>query len=225
MLRKKVFAIPLALIEHALGFLLTLPIPVYSSLVYAFITNARGLPHYGGMYVRGLYYRRKLGRMEPNVFIDQNVFFAFPRSVELKEFSFIDKNVTVMSRTTKVGRRVHIAPRVLISGGGEFEIEDYACICTNCSIITSSEVLKDGARCSGPMVTPSQRNVLRGKVHIKKDAFIGTNATILPGVTVGQGSVAGAGVTLTRDTDPWGIYVGAKTQQIAMRNPVSWPDD
>lgn len=225
LLEKKLVSAPLSLLEHMLSFLLTLPLPIYSSLVYAFVTNARGLPHYGGMYLRALYYRRKLGRMEPNVFIDQNVFFAYPEAVELREFSYIDKNVTIMSRTAKVGRRVHIAPKVFISGGGDFEIEDYACIATNSSIITSTEVLKDGARCSGPMVTASQRNVFRGKVQIKKDAFIGASVTILPGVTVEQGSVAAAGITLSKGTEPWGIYLGAKTQKLAERQPVKWPDD
>jgi acetyltransferase-like isoleucine patch superfamily enzyme len=152
------------------------------------------------------------------------VFFAFPKTVELKEFSYIDKNVIIMSRTTKVGRRVHIAPRVFISGGGDFEIEDYACIATNSNIITSTEVLKDGARCSGPMVSADQRSVYRGKVLIKKDAFIGANVTILPGMVVAEGSVAGAGVTIAKPTEPWGIYVGAKTKNLGQREAVKWPD-
>lgn len=216
---------PLGLAEHLFSFLLTLPIPIYSSLVYAWITHSRGLPHMGGMYLRALYYRRKLGHMEPNVFIDQNVFFAHPKTVELKEFCYLDKGVMLMSKTTKVGRRVHIAPRVFVSGGGDFEIEDYACIATNSNIITSTEVLKDGARCSGPMVSADQRNVMRGKVLIKKDAFIGANVTILPDVTVEAGSVAAAGITLSKSTEPWGIYLGAKTQKLAQREPVRWPDN
>lgn len=225
LLKRPVIAVPLALMEHVASFILTLPIPIYSSLIYAWITNARGLPHYFGMYIRALYYRRKLGRMEANVFIDQNVFFAYPKNIELRSFSYIDKNVIIMSRTAKIGRRVHIAPRVFVSGGGDFEIEDYACIATNSSIITSTEILKDGARCSGPMVSADQRQVYRGKVLIKKDAFIGAGVTILPGVTVAQGSVAGAGVTIAKATEPWGIYVGAKTQLLGEREPVRWPDN
>ncbi|MGH8243050.1 MAG: acyltransferase [Steroidobacteraceae bacterium] len=225
LLARTLISTPLSIIEHVVSFMLTLPIPIYSSLVYTTVTNMRGLPHYFGMYVRALYYRGKLGLMEPNVFIDQNVFFGFPKTVELKEFSYIDKNVIIMSRTAKIGRRVHIAPRVFVSGGGDFEIEDYACIATNSSVITSTEVLKDGARCSGPMVSADQRTVYRGKVLIKKDAFIGASATLLPGVTIAEGSVAGAGVTIAKSTDPWGIYVGAKTQNIGQREKVKWPSN
>lgn len=224
-LKFRVINLPLAIFERVCGFLLALPIPVYSSIVYAIVTNMRGLPHFTGMYIRALYYRQKLGAMGPNVFIDQGVFFAYPREVHLEEFSFIDKNVIIMSRSAKVGRRVHIAPRVFVSGGGDFEIEDYACIATNSNIITSTEVLKDGARCSGPMVSAEQRNVFRGRVHIQRDAFIGANATLLPGVVVAQGSVVGAGVTLAKNTDPWGIYVGSKAQHFGQRDPVVWPDN
>lgn len=216
---------PLGVIEHVLGFLLALPFPVYSSLIYAWVTHSRGLPHMLGMYLRALYYRQKLGYMAPNVFIDQGVFFAYPKAVSLGEFSYIDKNVIIMSKSAKVGRRVHIAPRVFVSGGGDFTIEDYACIATNSNIITSTEVLKDGARCSGPMVSAEQRSVFRGKTLIEKDAFIGANATILPGVTIAQGSVVGAGVIVSKATESWGIYVGAKTQKISSRDPVGWPDN
>ena len=225
LLRMTAIAVLVRIFEAVATFVLWLPIPFYSSLIYHWITNARGLPSYGGMYLRGLYYRGRLGLMESNVFIDQGVFFAYPRGVRLREFSYIDKNVIVMSKTAYVGRRVHIAPRVFVSGGGEFQIDDYACIATNSNIITSTEILKDGARCSGPMVTVEQRNVLRGKVHIEKDAFIGANVTILPGVTVASGSVAGAGVTLAKDTEPWGIYIGPRAEKRAQRDPVCWPDD
>lgn len=221
----KLIRIILAALEKILSFLLTLPIPIYSSLVYVWITNARGLPHIGGMYLRGLYYKNKLGYLSTNVFIDQGVFFAFPKKISLDEFSYIDKHVMIMSRTAKVGRRVHIAPNVFISGGGDFEIEDYACIATKTSVITSTEILKGGARCSGPMVSPEQRSVLRGKVLIKKDAFIGAAATILPNVIVESGSVVAAGLTLTKSTTPWGIYVGAKVQKIGDREPVIHPDN
>lgn len=74
LLRVKAIAVMVRIFEAVATFALCLPIPVYSSLIYLWITNARGLPSYGGMYLRGLYYRGKLGLMESNVFIDQGVF-------------------------------------------------------------------------------------------------------------------------------------------------------
>lgn len=225
MLRRRLVAVPLCMLEYFLSFVLNLPIPIYSSLVYRMVTHARGLPYFAGNYLRALYYRPRLGGMESNVFIDQGVFFAFPKGINLSEFSFIDKNVVIMSKTATIGRRVHIASNVFVSGGGNFEIHDYACVATKSSIITSTETLKDGARCSGPMVTPAQRNVLRGNVVIEKDAFVGASVTILPNVTVKRGSVVGAGVTLSRDTEAWGIYALPRAEKISVREQVAHSDN
>lgn len=220
MLERRYITLPFSIIEWFFSFILNLPIPIYNSIVYFWITNSRGLPHMGGNYLRALYYRRKLGSMAPNVMIDQNVFFANPKTVELDSFSFLDKGVIVMSQKTKIGRRVHIAPGVFISGGGNFEAEDYSCVAVHSNIITSTEVLKDGARCSGPMVRPEQRNLLRGSVIIRKDAFVGANVTILPNVVIGEGSVAGAGTVISKSTEPWEIYVGERVKIIGKRDKV-----
>ena len=163
--------------------------------------------------------------MEPNVMIEQGVFIAFPKQTTLKEFSFLDKNVIIMARSAYVGRRVHIAPNVFISGGGSFVANDYSCIATNSQLITSTEILKDGARCSGPMVSADQRNVVRGKVILEKDVFVGANATILTDVVLAHGCVVGAGVTISKSTEAWAIYVGGKPTLLGYREEVKHPDN
>ena len=76
------------------------------------------------------------------------------------------------------------------------------------------------------MVHHTQRDVLRGFVKIKKDAFIGTRATILTNVTIDEGSVVGAGVVISKDTEPWSIYVsgGGKPVIIKERTKLNLPD-
>ena len=180
-----------------------------------------------GCYIRGLYYKGKLKQMSPNVLIEQGVHISHPENVELSEFSFIDKNVIIAANKCRVGRRVHIAPFVIITGGGDFEIEDYACISNHSSIITSTETLKEGTRSSGPMVPYNQRDVLRGFVKIRKDAFIGTKATVLPNVTIAEGSVVGANTVITKDTEPWNFYIqsGGKAKILKVRKKIELPDD
>lgn len=68
LLQNKPFISFLWTFERGFSFLLSMPIPRYSSLIYAWITNARGLPHFLGNYLRALYYRPRLGHMDPNVF-------------------------------------------------------------------------------------------------------------------------------------------------------------
>lgn len=222
---KPYIKLPLAITERVITFLLTLPIPVYAGIVRMIVSNAHGLPKFSGVYLRALYYRGVIGNMESNVLIEQGVFIAYPKNVTLREFCFLDKNVIIMSKSAHVGRRVHIAPNVFVSGGGSFKADDYSCIATNSQLITSTEVLKDGARCSGPMVSADQRNVHRGAIVLEKDVFVGANATILTDVTLAQGCVIGAGVTVAKSTEKWGIYVGARPTLLSHRVEVRHPDN
>jgi acetyltransferase-like isoleucine patch superfamily enzyme len=45
-------------------------------------------------------------------------------------------------------------------------------------------------------------------VRIEAWADIGTNATILPGVTVGKGAIVGAGAVVTSDVEPFAVVAG-----------------
>ncbi|UCF06861.1 MAG: acyltransferase [bacterium] len=46
------------------------------------------------------------------------------------------------------------------------------------------------------------------RVVIKRGAYIGVNAIILPGVTVGEGAIVGAGSVVTKDVPPYTIVAG-----------------
>jgi len=218
----KIFIITLWILENFLAVLLWLPIPIYASVIYRLVNSSRGLPSFTGMYFRSLYYRYRLKHLGRNVLIDQNVFFAFPSEVSLAEFSYIDKNVMLMARTVEIGKRVHLAPNVFVSGGGHFVAEDFSCVATKSSIITSTETLKNGSRSSGPMVSAAEREWIRGKVILCKDAFVGAGSTILPDVIVGEGSVIAAGAIISKPTEPWSITVSAKNTVLGYREKVKY---
>lgn len=203
----KIFDVFFACFEIITIVLLNLPIPLYSTLIKIFITSYPGLPSKLGCFLRTCYYKPRVKHMGKNVIIEQGAILSNTKEMLLDDFSFIDKYVIIASNRTKIGKRVHIAPYSFITGGGDFEIEDYACIANHSSIITATETLKPGTRSSGPMIPNSQRDVIRGSVLIKKDAFIGTKATILTNVTIAEGSVIGSGAVVTKDTEPWTIYV------------------
>jgi acetyltransferase-like isoleucine patch superfamily enzyme len=46
------------------------------------------------------------------------------------------------------------------------------------------------------------------RVHIGRGAYLGVNAIILPGVTIGEGSIIGAGSVVTKDVPPYSVAVG-----------------
>ncbi|MRR14396.1 acyltransferase, partial [archaeon] len=74
-------------------------------------------------------------------------------------------------------------------------------------IFTGSEDFNDWG--FGNSTLPEKyRNVRRAPVFIGKFACVGANSVILPGVRVGEGALIGANSVVTRDLDPWGVYIG-----------------
>lgn len=60
-----------------------------------------------------------------------------------------------------------------------------------------------------------------GEIHLCKNCAIGTGSLIMPGVTVGEGAVVGAGSLITKDIPAWTIAVGRPAKvvkEIAERN-------
>lgn len=50
----------------------------------------------------------------------------------------------------------------------------------------------------------------KGSIEIGDDVWIGIDAVILSGVTIGQGAVIGAGSVVAKDVPPYAIFVGNK---------------
>ena len=229
--QNRVFLWCLFLIEKILGFILGVRVPIYSDIVLFILTNLPGLPRMLGCYLRAVYYRTKLKRMESNVIIEQGAIISHPDGIELHEFSLIDKYVIIAADSAVIGRRVHLAPYVIITGGGKFIIEDYACMATGAKAITATESLKQGTRSSGPMVAYNQRDVIKGIVHIKKDAFIAVGVTILTNTIVEEGVVLSANIVSSGATDEWSIYVHKdssnkpiKSKVLKRRKKLNLPD-
>lgn len=57
-----------------------------------------------------------------------------------------------------------------------------------------------------------------GKVVIGRDCWIGANCIILPGVTIGEGSVIAAGSVVTKDIPEYSIVGGVPAKLIKMRS-------
>lgn len=64
--------------------------------------------------------------------------------------------------------------------------------------------------------TPPLRRPLfsKGPVHICRNVWLGERVCVLPGVTIGEGSVIGAGSIVTHDIPPFSIAAGAPARVI-----------
>ena len=55
-------------------------------------------------------------------------------------------------------------------------------------------------------------------VVVCDDVWVGARATILPGVTLGQGCVIGAGSVVTKNVPPFAVVVGSPARQVSTRS-------
>lgn len=55
-----------------------------------------------------------------------------------------------------------------------------------------------------------------GKIHIKKNAWIGARVNILPGVTIGENAIVGTGSIVTKDIPDNAVAVGNPARVVKM---------
>lgn len=56
-------------------------------------------------------------------------------------------------------------------------------------------------------------------VHIGNKVWIGFNASVLPGVTIGEGAIVGACSVVTKDVGPWTVVAGNPARVIRRLDP------
>ena len=96
----------------------------------------------------------------------------------------------------KIGKNCVITNNCLMMSAGGITIDDEAMIAANCQLISNNHDLEN-------------RWVITCKpVHIGKRAWVGAGATILPGVTIGDNAVVGAGSVVTKDVEPNTMVAG-----------------
>ena len=138
--------------------------------------------------------------------------------ISLGDYSQIDELVHIFAGNgVTIGRHCHMAFGSSISGGGTCEIGDFASLAAGVRLITGTE-LAQGGGLTNPTVPPEFRSVSRSFVRIGAHAWIYTNSLILPGVTIGEGAVVGAGSIVHHDLKPWSIYTGNPLVQIGVRD-------
>jgi acetyltransferase-like isoleucine patch superfamily enzyme len=110
-------------------------------------------------------------------------------------------------RGTKIGKKVYIDKNVFIEGWRPnlIEIEDNVEIGPGV-IITAID--------SSYNAVSKETPILYGKVKIKRNAYIGAGAIILPGVTIGEYSIVAAGAVVTKDVPPRTVVAGVPARVI-----------
>lgn len=112
--------------------------------------------------------------------------------------------------TADFGRNIHFGKDVFLNSGCRFQdqggivVGDGAQIGHNVVIATLNHPLDPARRHD---VTPQP-------VRIGRNVWIGSNATVLPGVTIGDDAVVGAGAVVTKDVPARTVVAGVPARAI-----------
>lgn len=134
--------------------------------------------------------------------------------------------------TFEIGDAVFIGAQTYIQGrfDGQCVIRDHVWIGPQSYFDARNLVIEEyvgwgpGAKVLGsahtgnPVDVPVIQTDLEIKpVRVEAWADIGTNAVLLPGVTVGRGSIVGAGAVVTQDVPPFAIVAGVPARLVRWR--------
>lgn len=106
------------------------------------------------------------------------------------------------------GKNVFINHSAILSASGSIVFEDGVSVAPGCRIATINHDFNE-----------RHTKYTYGKVTIRKNAWIGMNVTICPGVTIGAYAVVAAGAVVTRDIPDYAVAGGVPAKVIKMQDP------
>ncbi|RUO97863.1 acyltransferase [Hyphomicrobium sp.] len=110
-----------------------------------------------------------------------------------------------------VGERCKISSHSFICEGVEIEDEVFI----GHGVMFTNDLYPRAANADGSPQSEADWTLV--KTFVKKGASIGSNATILAGITIGYGALVGAGAVVTKDVPDRAIVVGQGAKVIGER--------
>ena len=113
----------------------------------------------------------------------------------------------------KFGKGVFINHSAILSASGGIEFEDGVMAAPGIRIATINHDMTD-----------RHNTYTYGKVRVKKNAWLGMNVTICPGVTIGEYAVVAAGAVVTKDVPDYAVVGGVPAKVIKYIDPETIKD-
>lgn len=133
--------------------------------------------------------------------------FGHGGTIDIGKQCFIGENTNIWSASS-----IKIGDRVLISH--DVNIHD-----TNSHSISAASRHQHFLEIFGAGHPKELPDVPTKPITIENDAWIGFGATILKGVTIGQGAIVGARTLVTKDVPPYTVVVGNPARIVGTSQP------
>lgn len=118
-----------------------------------------------------------------------------------------------IQKNAKVGQRCKISSHTFICEGVHIEDEVFV----GHGVMFTNDKYPRATTLSGELQSQDDWEVITTRVG--KRASIGSHATILCGISIGEGALIGAGATVTRDVPERAIMVGVPARVVGYREP------
>jgi acetyltransferase-like isoleucine patch superfamily enzyme len=154
---------------------------------------------------------RKFGN---GVRIGNGAAFKHLETFEIGDGVFIGAQAYIQGRfdgVTKIGNHVWIGPQAYFDAR-DLILEDYVGWGPGAKVLGSAHT---GLPIGRPII---ETDLEIRPVRVGAWADIGTASILLPGVTVGKGSIVGAGAVVTRDVPPFAIVAGVPARFLRWRD-------
>jgi len=119
----------------------------------------------------------------------------------------------------RIGKNVQINDNVHIAAVESVDIGDDVLIASKVFITDHNHGnYGEGEEQDSPMSKPNSRKIYTKPVKIEKNVWIGEFVCVLPGVTIGEGSIIGAMSVVTKNIEPFSIAVGSPAKVVKKYN-------
>ena len=145
--------------------------------------------------------------------IGTGVGFKHLETFEIGDGVFIGAQAYIQGRfdgVTKIGNHVWIGPQAYFDAR-HLILEDHVGWGPGAKVLGSAHT---GVPVDRPII---ETDLEIRPVHVQAWADIGTGAILLPGVTIGKGSIVGAGAVVTRDVSEFSIVAGVPARFVRWR--------
>ena len=152
------------------------------------------------------------------------VLILSPEKVKIAETARVDSFVKIEGgQGVVIGPHVHVSSFCHVNIGGGAVILGFSCALASGAKILGGSNQPEGQSMSAAAPKDDQI-ITRETTRINSFAFVGVNAVVMPGVTVGQGAVIGAGAVVTKDVPPYEIWAGVPAKKIGTRKSATVAD-
>jgi acetyltransferase-like isoleucine patch superfamily enzyme len=133
-------------------------------------------------------------------------------NVRIDDFTIL----AAVNGSIDIGNYVFIARNSHLGGALGIELHDFSSMAANTVIYSASDDYS-GEAMTAQAVPQKYTRFRGGKVVFGRHVIVGSSSTIVGPAVLGEGCSVGAMSLITKDLEPWGVYIGTPARRIKER--------